>query len=294
MAANNRAVAWVNLGEPATIRGAYRSILPRLGRYLWIMAIAMFFAYWPFVVIYAALFVLLFALIGFNGGAAPPGATANPSAAILAGIGAIGILVLTFPAIIYAIWMALRYSLAIPASVVENLKARVAIRRSIDLTRGGRGRIFVLGLLIAVIQIGLIGITQIVFVVMAFKDAEQHALLPVWVQVVQQFVSFLTTCFIGPMYATGLTLFYYDQRIRKEGFDIEWMMQAAGLTVPAPATQLAAAQAEQGVEEAPPLKGTGFSPYISPQESTRALAPEGSSSEGAIPSTPLMPGNPDE
>jgi hypothetical protein len=29
-------------------------------------------------------------------------------------------------------------------------------------------------------------------------------------------------------------LFYYDQRIRKEGFDIEWMMQRAGLVgVPA-------------------------------------------------------------
>ena len=34
-------------------------------------------------------------------------------------------------------------------------------------------------------------------------------------------------------YATGFTLFYYDQRVRKEGFDIEWMMQAAGLR-PAP------------------------------------------------------------
>ena len=31
MAANNRAVGWVHLGEPATIRGAYASILPRTG-----------------------------------------------------------------------------------------------------------------------------------------------------------------------------------------------------------------------------------------------------------------------
>jgi hypothetical protein len=35
------------------------------------------------------------------------------------------------------------------------------------------------------------------------------------------------------MYSTGLTLFYYDQRIRKEGFDIEWMMRSAGLQKPA-------------------------------------------------------------
>jgi hypothetical protein len=192
---------------------------------------------------------------------------------------------------IYAIWMALRYSLAIPASVVENLKARVAIRRSIDLTRGARGRIFVLGLLIAVIQIGLIAITQLPFFMMVFKDIKQHAQLPVWIQIAQQFVTFLTTSFIGPMYATGLTLFYYDQRIRKEGFDIEWMMQAAGLTVPA-----SSAQPDRAV-------GQGFIPGTNAAESTRAgrdgfqpihLSPEGSSSENPIPSTPQTPGIPDE
>ena len=31
--------------------------------------------------------------------------------------------------------------------------------------------------------------------------------------------------------------FYYDQRIRLEGFDIEWMMQRAGLVVPPSASQ---------------------------------------------------------
>ena len=33
IAANNRAVAWVNLGKAATIRGAYKSILPRIDVY---------------------------------------------------------------------------------------------------------------------------------------------------------------------------------------------------------------------------------------------------------------------
>ena len=30
-------------------------------------------------------------------------------------------------------------------------------------------------------------------------------------------------------------LIYYDQRIQHEGFDIEWMMQAAGMKPPQPA-----------------------------------------------------------
>jgi hypothetical protein len=47
---------------------------------------------------------------------------------------------------------------------------------------------------------------------------------------VQQVAGFVVNTLIGPIYATGLTLFYYDQRIRNEGFDIEWMMRSAGLT----------------------------------------------------------------
>jgi hypothetical protein len=45
-------------------------------------------------------------------------------------------------------------------------------------------------------------------------------------------MNFAVQSLITPVYATALALFYYDQRIRKEGFDIEWMMQAAGLTAP--------------------------------------------------------------
>ena len=54
------------------------------------------------------------------------------------------------------------------------------------------------------------------------------------IRALQQLVAFFTNTFVGPIYATGLTLFYYDQRVRKEGYDIEWMMQAAGLTPPPP------------------------------------------------------------
>ena len=267
MAANNRAVAWVNLGQPATIRGAYLSILPRLGRYLWIMTIATFFIYLPFVLIYGAFFVLIFSFVGLKGASAHSGAAADPYAGAIVGIASILILLLSFPAIVYAIWMALRYSLAIPASVVEDLKARPALRRSVELSQGARGRILLLGLLIAVIQIGLVLVTQSFFIAMAFKH---KMVLPAWAQAAQQIVGFLTNSFIGPMYATGLTLFYYDQRVRKEGFDIEWMMQAAGLTVPAPAPESAAPQTAP-VEQAAPVANIEPAP---PAEPTQPSAPQ--------------------
>jgi len=250
VAANNRAVAWVNLGQPATIRSAYASTLPRLGRYLWLMTIAAFVIYLPFVLIFTAYSVFL---LGYarSSGMAHAAAKSDPQAAIVIALVTFAFLGLALLASVYAILMALRYSLAVPASVVEDLKARKALRRSIELSKGSRGRIFVLGLLIAVIQTGLVVVTQIFFILAAIK---QHGLLPAWAQVLQQIIGFLTNSFIGPMYATGLTLFYYDQRIRKEGYDIEWMMEAAGLTVPALAAgpAPAATPAEAAPFAAPP------------------------------------------
>jgi len=230
VAANNRAVAWVNLGEPATIRGAYGSVLPRLRTYLWLMTIVAAIVWLPIVLIYGAYFAVLFFYLRPMGLFTQPATQMSPQTAmVFLGVSSVFVFVAGLW-IIYAILMGLRYALAVPACVVENLKARPAIKRSIQLTQGSRGRIFVLGLLIAVIQIGLVLLTQLFFVLAAVK---QHGVLPAWVRVLQQVVGFFTNTFIGPMWATGLTLFYYDQRVRKEGFDIEWMMQAAGMTAPA-------------------------------------------------------------
>jgi hypothetical protein len=54
----------------------------------------------------------------------------------------------------------------------------------------------------------------------------------------------------------ALVLFYYDQRIRKEGYDIEWMMQQAGLAQP-PST-------------ASPAEGASVFPPITPPDTLEA------------------------
>ena len=223
IAANNRAVAWVHLGQRASIRGAYMSVLPRLGRILWLMTIITFVVWTPLALCYGG-----FASIAFfwYKPLVKAGGQANPQATILFGMMALAFFAVAFLAVVYAVLMGLRYALAIPVCVVEDLKARTALRRSIDLSLGSRGRIFVLGLLVVVIEFALVGITQSFFIFLAFKN---HLVLPTWAAVTQQFVSFATTSFIAPMFSTGLTLFYYDQRVRKEGYDIEWMMQAAGM-----------------------------------------------------------------
>jgi len=236
VAAISRAVAWVHLGKPATIRGAYTSILPRLGRYLWLMTITAFVIWTPFVLLYGGFFGTL-AYYG-NGikaqaGAAAQHATVNPQMTAIVLAVSVAFFLLLIPVAAYTILMSLRYALALPACVVENVKARQALRRSIDLSKGSRGRIFVLGLLVGAIKLGLVMVTQIFIVVAAIK---QHGQLGPGLTALSQIIAFFTNSFLGPIYATGITLFYYDQRVRKEGFDIEWMMQAAGLTAPEPVT----------------------------------------------------------
>jgi hypothetical protein len=235
VAAISRAVAWVHLGEPATIRGAYASVLPRLGRYLWLMTITALVVWTPIVLLYGGYFGIL-AYYGkvfapTAGAVARQAAAANPQTALITVIATGVFVLLLVPVGVYTVLMGLRYALALPACVVENLKARPALRRSVELSKGSRGRIFVLGLLIGVIKLGLVMVTQVFIFISVFKH---HGQIGPGLSAISQIIAFFTNSFLGPIYATGITLFYYDQRVRKEGYDIEWMMQAAGLTPPTP------------------------------------------------------------
>ncbi len=233
VAAISRAVAWLHLDESATIRGAYRSILPQLKRYLWLMTITAFFVWTPMAILYAAYFAVMAVNVkGFGtpaGIASTQAAASDPHRLMIVGLASGAFFLLLFPVGMYTVFMSLRYALALPACVVENVKAWPAIRRSIELSKGSRGRIFVLWLLIAAIKIGLVLFTQLFILVAAVK---RHGDLGPGLTAVSQVIAFFTNTFLGPIYATGITLFYYDQRVRKEGYDIEWMMQAAGMTAP--------------------------------------------------------------
>jgi hypothetical protein len=231
IAAITRAVAWVYVGEPATIRTAYSSTLPRLGRYLWLMVIAALVVLGISVVAVLALGIVMViaiaALAVVFGGKGP--------AAGIAGV-VVGLFV-DFAMFAIIAWLATRYALGIPACVVENLKARKALRRSVELSKESRGRIFMLFLLVGVVQIGMLLLTQTPFLVYSFSH---HRTMPIGLTILSQIISVATNTFVGPILATGLTLFYFDQRVRKEGYDIEWMMAAAGLASPAPAVESSA------------------------------------------------------
>jgi hypothetical protein len=229
IAAITRSVAWVYVGEQATIRTAYASTLPRLGRYLWLMVIAALVLLGVALVAILALGIVMVIAIA---ALAVVFGSKGPAAAVVSVILGLSIDLAVFAIIM---WFGARYALGIPACVVENLKARKALRRSVELSKESRGRIFMLFLLVGVVQIGMLLLTQTAFYVYSFRH---HHTMPIGLTILSQVISVATNTFVGPILATGLTLFYFDQRVRKEGYDIEWMMAAAGLAVTAPGAEL--------------------------------------------------------
>jgi hypothetical protein len=279
IAAISRAVAWVHLGQPATIRGAYGAVLPRIGSYLWLMTITAFVVWTPFALLYAS----FIGVVGFYGKVftAQPGvppAPADPQSTVIIGIAAVVFLLLLIPVGIYTTLMNLRYALALPACVVENTRAGPSLRRAIDLSTGARGRIFILALLVGVIKIGLVGITQIFTILGVVKN---HGQISPGLNAVSQVIAFFTNAFLGPIYATGITLLYYDQRVRKEGFDIEWMMQAAGMIASTP--ELAAGSAVPPPAQEPQA-------HVGPTFASEPPAPAPPSPQPGPPSQPQDPG----
>jgi hypothetical protein len=122
----------------------------------------------------------------------------------------------------------LRNSLGVQAAVVEQSTVRASMRRSKILTSGTKGRIFLVLLITAALYWvgGAIQLPMLFFVGQA--PLEPH----VMAQAVILAVSFVTHTLVSPVALIGLSLVYFDQRVRREAFDLVMLL---GGEVPAPA-----------------------------------------------------------
>ncbi|HUA97528.1 MAG TPA: hypothetical protein VMA34_04325 [Terracidiphilus sp.] len=227
-AMSDAASRWNLDAERVTIRGAYRKAWRRGWRYLGLYLLEV-------LLIWGAPAAVWFLLAAAAAGLAVTMRAAGTDA--LLGFGAFAAIV---GLVAYGIWMLLRLSLAFAASVVEGIGIGPSLRRGAELSTGSRGRIFLLYLLGTVLNyLIMIAVTVPLSIVLAFipgVNSPQHAQTMGAVVLVAVYgTGFAAQALTKPVYAIALVLFYYDQRIRKEGFDIEWMMQRAGLEAPTPA-----------------------------------------------------------
>jgi hypothetical protein len=229
-AAMNHAASRRYLGQTTTIRDSYKAVWRRGWRYAGLYAFQIIVVWvfpigaWSVLVVLSAGLAALAQAVGLGGG----------GLFVLAGF------LVVIGLVTYGFWMALRLSLAFPACVVEQIGAWAAVKRSFLLTQGTKGRIFLLYLLGAALNWLLsIAITLPLTIVMALlpgSTSPQHTQTVGLVMLIVAYgAAFAVQALTRPVYGIALTLFYYDQRIRQEAFDIEWMMLQAGLVVPQPA-----------------------------------------------------------
>ena len=161
----------------------------------------------------------------------------------LAGPGVLVLLLVLIPA---AFYFGVCWSLATPALLFEDTGPVRALKRSFGLVRGSWWR--VLGvLMVGVLLVSILsGILQgiLTFIPAALADGNE-VVLALTAVVAGTVAVTLTTPFTAAVFA----LVYFDQRVRREGFDLELLAQGLGERAPDAAT--APAVALRGPEVTP-------------------------------------------
>jgi hypothetical protein len=223
-AATVKAVAAVHLGLRTSIVAAYKSlrgcILSLFGTGILIVLVMIAAAIGIMIVC-----VPLFFALGALARTAP-----RPAAGLLVAIGTLIVVLLFFVAIVLVY---VRYALAIQACVVENLPPRASLKRSVFLSKGSRWRVFAIYLVFVslafILGWGLAAIA-------AAAGAPLHNKIAAAVLI--YLAGFVAGSITGPLATIGLSLLYYDERVRKEAFDLQLMLASldappAAMPVPA-------------------------------------------------------------
>lgn len=145
-AAASYAAVRADRGLPATFRESYAVAWNHAGRYILLLLLIYLVCFFP------ALLIELPVFVSF-GLAAMHKAQPNPLLFALLPL----TMLLQMAASVVGFILMLRFSLSFPASVFENLSARQALKRSGTLTRGAKGRTFLVLLVIyAAMYLGII------------------------------------------------------------------------------------------------------------------------------------------
>jgi hypothetical protein len=199
-AATTRAVSDRYLDRPSSLRSAYGAAWSRLGALIG-MILILIGAYLGAIVVLISL-VLLLGAIGAGG--------LGAVLALVAFIALVPVLVIIY----------VRTVVAVPAIVLERASGWHGLQRSWQLISGRFwptfGRMLLLVLIASIIS----------SVVSAIIDVPASAIDPGNTFIFDQVASAIAAVFVGPITYIGVTLLYYDIRIRKEGFDIEMLARS--------------------------------------------------------------------
>ena len=137
----------------------------------------------------------------------------------------------------------MRLMVTVPALALEGISGWKAVARSSSLVRydpglgvlyWGEMRLSFLLLPLFVIEILILLLTSLPLSLHQLGELMRHgsggqlAAPPESIMIISQIMTFLAGSLILPLYSIATTLFYYDIRIRREGFDLEFMARRLG------------------------------------------------------------------
>ena len=140
-------------------------------------------------------------------------------------LGGLVMIVVFVCAFLLAAYLGVRYGVAVPAVVLEDLKAGQALSRSVQLTEDHRGRVFLLILCAIVITYATAALLQGPFM-MGAVFAGPGTTTALILSLAGAVLGAIGGMFSGPLMIIGLAMIYYDLRIRKEALDLQMMLEA--------------------------------------------------------------------
>ena len=209
------AVSDVYLGRTATIRGSYQKALRRFWRLLGLL-ITIGLIFTGIFILFVLGMTMLFAGLAASGVMTHAGNGAK--------IGLVLLMVVVFLALLaITIFVFMVFSLVIPAVMLEDASVGGALRRSIELTRGRRWHIFLGLLLMVFVGYAVILIFQGPFL-LAMGLFIMKGAPPAWLSLATSISAACGSAISSPLSMIALVLYYYDQRVRQEGFDLQHMI----------------------------------------------------------------------
>jgi hypothetical protein len=224
------AVSESYLGRKLTVRGAFGKVRGNLWRIIGVMVVAVIRAYGMLILMAIGLAVVVGLSVAILGVITRAGAP-RPVMGVIIGI----VMVVAYIAWLGA-WLlwSLRYAVSIPALLLEHLGVLAALRRSVHLTRGRRWSLLAAIVLCTIVAyVGAILFQGPFFVTLMVSARTGH--VSQWLAYAMAMSGAIGGAIAGPILLIALVLCYYDTRIRKEAFDLQFMMSSLDQPAQAPA-----------------------------------------------------------
>ncbi|HUB68612.1 MAG TPA: hypothetical protein VL981_14095 [Candidatus Methylacidiphilales bacterium] len=216
------------LGKIPSVRNSMRKFATRVWASVWTFALSRALIsltlIFPFLVVAAAyLYAVKYPPVEFF---------------FIAAFAMVGIL-LFIASLVPVLVVFMRIWVIIPPLAIERLSGWKAVGRSVELVRydpglgilyWGEMRLSFLLLPLFAIELLILSLTSLPLIIVDFSEAVRHGAAqlnapPDATMMASTVLAFLAESLVLPLYPIATTLFYYDVRIRREGFDLEFMAE---------------------------------------------------------------------